>query len=381
MRSLPFLFATILLTIGFVLSGKAQDSISTFPFHLDSRLLVFEGKMNGVPTNFAFDTGAAMGMANSLSESKGRLDVKGKKIRLLDSNQQIQKVKTGLSEEFEIGGFRIEKVRSLVNDMNFLFCMDYFLLGQDVIKQLNWEIDFENKLIRVSKSPFPVDPSWTKLPIFYKGNRPFVTLAFEGQTFPDALVDFGYVQVMDFPDHLPQIQNFLSKKDSLGLSNPNISTAMGALGQKTFSSRSIWVDSLLIGGSLIARVPIDFEESSYPKLGLGFFNSLSQKTILNHSDMAYYLEMRPQAAFEESTHIGILYQDGKLVLTAKPEGMTEHDSKIAVGEEIKSINGFSAADFEGECSYFSWSNGQLSKPVEIEKLDGTKLFFPKVPLK
>lgn len=381
MRSFPFFFAAFLLTVGLILPGKAQNSVSTFPFHLDSRLLVFEGKMNGVPTNFAFDTGAAMGMANSLSESKGRLDVKGKKIRLRDSNQQIQKVKTGLSEEFEIGGFRIEKVRSLVNDMDFLFCMDYFLLGQDVIKQLNWEIDFENKLIRVSKTPFPVDPSWTKLPIFYQGNRPFVTLAFGGQTFPDALVDFGYVQVMDFPDHLPEIQSFLSKKDSLGLSNPNISTAMGALGQKTFSSRSIWVDSLTIGGSLIARVPIDFEESSYPKLGLGFFNSLSRKTILNHSDMAYYMEMRPQATFEESTQIGVLYQDGKLVLTAKPEGMTEHDSKIEVGEEIKSINGFSAADFEGECSYFSWSNGQLSKPVEIEKLDGTKLFFPKIPLK
>lgn len=381
MRFIPLLFSSVLLILGLSFPGKAQDSISTFPFHLDSRLLVFEGKMDGVPTRFAFDTGAAMGMANSLSESKGQLKVKGKKIRLRDSNLQIQKVKTGLSEEIEIGEFKIENVRSLLNDMDFLFCMDFYLLGQDVIKQLNWEIDFDRKLIRVSKAPFAVDPSWTKLPIHYQGNRPFVTLAFGNQTFPDALVDFGYVQVMDFPDHLPEIQAFLTKKDSLGLSNPNISTAMGALGQKTFSSRSIWVDSLTIGGSFIERVPIDFEESSYPKLGLGFFNGISRKTILNHSEMAYYLEMRPQATFEESTHIGVLYQDGKLTVTAKPVGVSEQDTKIVVGEEIKSINGFSAADFDGVCSYFFWSNGQVSKPVEIEKLDGTKLFFPKVPLK
>ena len=364
-----------------ILGANAQEPVSTFPFHLESSLLVFEGKMNGVPTQFAFDTGAAMGMANSLSEPGGKLKIKGKKITLRDSNNQLQKVPTGLTKELEIGGVKIEKVRSLVNDMDFLFCMDFFLLGQDVIKQLNWEIDFEKMQIRVSKAPFPTNPSWKKLPIQYKGGRPHVTLSLENLTLPDALVDFGYVRVMDFPDHLKEIQPYLSLKDSLGLSNPNISTSMGAVSQSTYPTRSIWVDSLRLGGELFPRVPVDFEESSYPKIGVGFFKALSTKTILNHSEMAYYLDLRKQPDFEETTHIGVMYQDGKLVLTSKPQGLTPQDALVEIGEEIKAINGFSAADFDGICSYFKWSISQKSKPVELVKMDGSKLLFENIPLK
>jgi hypothetical protein len=361
--------------------AHAQESVYSFPFHLESGLLVFEGKMNGVPTQFAFDTGAAMGMANSLSESSGKLKVKGKKITLRDSNNQVQKVPTGLTKEVEIGGVKIEKVRSLINDMDFLFCMDFFLLGQDVIKQLNWEIDFEKMQIRVSKAPFPTNPTWKKLPIQYKGGRPHVTLSFENLTLPDALVDFGYVRVMDFPDHLPEIQTFLSLKDSLGLSNPNISTSMGAVSQSTYPTRSIWVDSLQLGDEIFPRVPIDFEESSYPKIGVGFFEVFSTKTILNHSEMAYYLALRPKPEFEGTTHIGVMYQDGKLVLTSKPKGLTPQDALLEIGEEIKSINGLSANDFDGICSYFKWSVNQKSMPVELVKMDGTRLVFEKIPLK
>ncbi len=377
-------FKRLLLALLLGVSGFgaiAQESVYRFPFHLESSLLVFEGKMNGVPTQFAFDTGAAMGMANSQSEPTGKLKIKGKKITLRDSNNQLQKVPTGLTKELEIGGVKIQDVRSLINDMDYLYCMDFFLLGQDVIKQLNWEIDFETMQIRVSKAPFPTDPSWKKLPIQYKGNRPHVSLQFGNMTLPDALVDFGYVRVMDFPDHLPEIQPYLQLKDSLGLSNPNISTSMGAVSQSTYPTRSIWVDSLQLGGEVFARVPVDFEESSYPKVGVGFFEALSSKTILNHSEMAYYLVPRPSPKFKDTTHIGVMYQDGKLILTSKPEGLTPNDSKLKIGEEIKSINGFSARDFTGICNYFTWSNKQKDDAVELVKMDGTKLRFEKIPLK
>jgi hypothetical protein len=381
MGKLHWIIATFFFTSTLITQAAAQDTIYTFPFSLESKLLVFEGEMNGVKTDFAFDTGAAMGLANTHSEPLGRLKIKGKKIKLSDSNQQVKKVPTGVTDEFKIGGFTFSKVRSLVNDMTFLYCMDYFLLGSDIIKQLNWEIDFDRMQIRVSKSPFPVDPAWAKLPIHYAGNRPFVKLAFAGKTFPDALVDFGYVQVMDFPDHLPEIKDFLATKDSLGLSNPNISTAMGALGKKTFPTRSIWVDSLSLGRVIFDRVPVDFEESSYPKLGLGFFKSLSHKTILNHSENSYYLHKREGAEFATSNQVGVLYQDGKLILSAKPVGMTPNDTKIEIGEEIRSINGFSAADFSGMCSFFTWSVTQNTDQVTLVKLDGTSLTFPKIPLK
>ena len=361
-------------------SGLAQDSTSVFPFHLESNLLVFEGKMNGIPTWFAFDTGAGMGMANSLNKTQGKIKVKGKKLRLRDSNNQTLKVKTGLTEVLEIGQFQFQKVRSLLNDMEFLYCMDFYLLGQDVIKQLNWEIDFENQQITVSKSPFPVHPDWKSFPIEYIGNRPFVDLYFEQEKRPKALVDFGYVSVMDFPDHLPEIQDFLQKKDSLGQSNPNLSTSMGALGRKTFATKTIWVENLMLDSTAFPRVPVDFEEGSYPKVGLGFFKTLSRKTILNHSEMRYYLDLKSHPEFEGKTHIGVSYENGKLILNGKPDGLIPQDSQIDLGEEIKMLNGFSADDFEDKCSFLKWYLTQIGREIEIIKLDGTRLFFPKLPI-
>lgn len=381
MGKLHWIFATFFFTSTLISQAAAQDTVYTFPFSLESKLLVFEGEMNGVKTDFAFDTGAAMGLANTHSEPMGRLKIKGKKIKLRDSNQQIKKVPTGVTDEFKIGGFTFSKVRSLVNDMSFLYCMDYFLLGHDIIQQLNWEIDFDKNLIRVSESPFPVDTTWVKMPISPVSNRPFTELAFGGKSYDKALIDFGYTAIMDFPASDPEVQSFLAEKDSLGLSNPNISTAMGALGKKTFSSRSIVMDSVKIGGAVFTKVPIDFEESSSPKIGVGFFSTLTHKTILNHDQEAYFLDLKQAPKIPEHTHVTVMYESGKLILAGKPMGLTPDDAKIEAGEEIRSINGFTVADFEDECSFFSWSVSQNTDKVVLVKLDGTSLTFPKIPLK
>ncbi len=381
MGKLIWTITTVLLTSCLLTKVAAQDTIYTFPFSLESKLLVFEGEMNGVKTDFAFDTGAAMGLANTHSEPLGRLKIKGKKIKLRDSNREVKKVPTGLTDEFKIGGFTFSKVRSLVNDMAFLYCMDYYLLGHDLIQQLNWEIDFEKNLIRVSESPFPVDSTWVKMPISLLSNRPFTELAFGGKSHGKALIDFGYTSIMDFPGSDPGIQSFLAEKDSLGLSNPNISTSMGALGKKTFSTRSIVVDSVKIGESYFTDIPIDFEESSSPKIGVGFFSTLTEKTILNHDQNAYFLHLKPNPKIPEHTHVTVMFESGKLILAGKPVGLTPDDAKIETGEEIRSINGYTAGDFEDECSYFSWSIAEKSDKAVIVKMDGTSLIFPKIPLK
>jgi hypothetical protein len=382
-----FYFLLVYLSLGSFHAGFPQnlnestDSIFSFPFSLESKLLVFKGQMNGVETDFAFDTGASMGLANSLSEPSGKLKVKGKQIKMRDSNNEVKKVKTGVSDEIQIGGFTFSKVRSLVNDMTFLYCMDFYLLGSDVIRQLNWEIDFEKKIIHVSKSPFPVDSAWVKMPVKMVQNRPFTELSLGGSIYHEALIDFGYTSMMDFPASYPDIQNFLAEKDSLGLSNPNISTSMGALGKKTFTSRSIRMDSVKMGGSFFTDIQIDFEESSSPKIGVGFFSRLTHKTILNHDQNAYYLKLRGDHTISDQTHVTVMFEEGKLILAGKPVGLTPDDGKIEVGEEIRSINGFSAADFEDECSYFSWSINQKSDGVILVKMDGTSLTFPRIALK
>ncbi|WP_338223862.1 aspartyl protease family protein [Algoriphagus confluentis] len=361
--------------------GDPMDSVSTFPFHLENKLLVFTGKMNGIETQFAFDTGAGMGLANSLSKPTGRLKIKGKKIKMRDSNRQVKKVPTGLTDEIQIGNYRIEKVRSLVNDMTLLYCLDYYLLGSNVINQLNWEIDFDAMQIRVSARPFPVEEEDLTFKVTYAGNRPFAEMELLGKKYERILVDFGYIKVMDFDDQEEAVQNFLAQKDSLGLSNPQITTSMGALGSDTYSSRTIRVDSLKLGEKYLSGIPIDFEKTSGSKIGLGFFRALTTKTIINSTDSTYALRLRAEPEFEKSTHLGVFYSDGKLIVRGKPLGLTPNDGQLEIGEEILSIDGKKASDFPSECSFIEWSFSRTPKELEIVKLDGTRLIFPQIELR
>lgn len=381
-------FLLIYLVFGSFHTGFSQnliessDSIYSFPFSIESKLLVFKGQMNGVESDFAFDTGASMGLANSLSEPSGKLKVKGKQIKMRDSNNQVQKVKTGVSNEIRIGGFTFSKVRSLVNDMTYLYCMDYYLLGADVIRQLNWEIDFEKNIIHVSKKPFPISDSFFRLPVTFINNRPFVSTGFASGKFDRVLIDFGYTQVMDFPQDNAAVKPFLDLKDSLGLSNPNISSSMGALGLKTYETRTILVDSLLIGDRYFSQIPVDFEETSSSKIGLGFFTNLSKRTILNNSESTYYLDLKSEdPIFPDPSHINLQYREGKIVLVGKPLGMVPEDLQIEIGEQIAAVNGKKSEDFGDECEFIRYFHTGNFEQFELEKLTGEKLIFKRIPLK
>jgi len=374
----------VLLVFKSAETAKGQtisDSVYSLPFSIDAGLLVFKGQMNGVETDFAFDTGASIGLANSLAEPAERLKVKGKKIKMRDSNKQVAKVPTGLTKEIRIGGITFPKVRSLVNDMAYLYCMEYYLLGSDIIRQLNWEIDFENSVILFSKTPFSVENEWTTIPVYFFNKRPFVTVKFAGQEFKNVLIDTGYTQFFSFPAKNPSIQDFLSMKDSLGLSNPDISSSMGALSIQTDSTRTILIDSLQIGENYFGGIPVSFEPITGPKLGIGFFKTLGSSLIINNSEATYHLRMRKEVKFKDPIQVGVHYQEGKLVLMSKSIGAVPEDALLNIGEEIEAVNGRRAEDFVDACDFIRWSFTNKPKTMTILKLDGTSLVFNPIKLK
>lgn len=383
MKITPPIFLITWISFIFLSPVSAQDnqSVYAFPFHMDYRWIVFEGLMNGVQTDFVFDTGTSLGMANSLSESKGRITTTGKKMKILDVNNEVKNVDLGKSDVIQIGGFQFKNVISLINDMDLMYCKDTYLLGSDIISQLNWEIDFEKQVIKVSKKPFPIQDSDLVFKVGYLDQRPFTSLqimdlAYERLT----LIDFGYTGVLDIPSVNKNIQSFLTEKERKGLSNPFFRYASGALGSNSFPSTTIWMDSLRLGQNYLPKIPVDFEDKTKTKIGLEFFKTLSSKTIINNSKSTYALQLREHPEFEKSNGIAVSFEDGKFFLKGKPIGLTPQDSLIEVEEEILSINGFKAADFENNCQFLDWYISLRPLDIQITKLDGTQLIFPKIVL-
>lgn len=273
-----------------------------------------------------------------------------------DSNSQISKVPTGVTEEIRLGEISFIKVRSLVNDMEYLYWLDYYLLGSDIIGKLNWEIDFENMVIRFSLVPFPVESSFMSFPGTYFNNRPFVTVNLTGKEFENVLIDTGYSQIFSYPANSSSIQGFISEMDSLCLSNPNIRSPMGALSVSTVHVKTILVDSLKIGTHHLNDIPVDFEPSSVPKLGLRFFRTLGSRLIINNSESSYHKHLKPEGVeFQDPIQIGVQFQSGKLILKSKSIGAVTEDELIEIGEEINSVNGRTSASFLDACEFIKWS--------------------------
>ena len=75
------------------INTNAQETkIDTIPFSLDKKLIVFKGKINGQEIDFAFDTGAQSGVANTKNVEKAAIKTLGKGTKIKDSNQVLKKV-------------------------------------------------------------------------------------------------------------------------------------------------------------------------------------------------------------------------------------------------------------------------------------------------
>jgi hypothetical protein len=376
---LPFIITLLSFISLSPVFGQENQDVNSFPFRMEFRWIVFRGLMNGVETDFVFDTGTNLGMANSLSESSNRISATGKTMKILDANNEVKNVNLGKTDLIQIGGFEFKNVISLINDMDLLYCMDAYLLGSDIIGQLNWEIDFEKEIIRVSKKPFPVQDDDLVFRIGYLDERPFTSLQIRNLAYDRlTLVDFGYTGVLDISIDHKNISLFLAEKEKTGDANYFYRYASGALGSTSFPSTTILMDSIRLDQFYLPKIPVDFEEKTKSKIGIGFFKAVSSKIIINNSKAIIALKPKERPDFDQSNGIAVSLEEGRFLLRGKPNGRSPQDSLIDLNEEILSINGFKATDFEDKCQFLDWYVSQMPFEIQITKLDGTQLIFPKI---
>lgn len=379
--------STVLLALFFFafyeisLANSFNDSIFSAPFHMDARLLVFKGKMNGREVNFAFDTGAAQGLAGSNIQEKGAISKKGKKLTMQDANKNKKKVRTAITEIVELGPLEIRNVSSLLVDMPYLVCHDYYLLGSNLIRQLNWQIDFENKMIYASKSPFPVDESWQSFDVIYRNNRPYLDFSFDSLEYQNILVDFGFAGTVDLDNKKSIVQDFLKQKNIEAKDNPSISMSVGAISQQIAPAFTIIIDSLKIGNHVYTQIPLNFEYPTTEKIGVSFFSTLTSQTVINNSESTYYLKLKNEIpSFRAPNHLSFSFEKGKFLISGKSLGLSPEDALIEIGEEVALVNGISSMDFEDNCQFIRWYYGLNFDQVTITKLNGQEVIFTRIPL-
>ncbi|MES2853111.1 MAG: retropepsin-like aspartic protease [Bacteroidota bacterium] len=373
----------LLLSVLFLISflSKAQSvKIDTIPFTTTSSLLVFKGQINGVKTDFVLDTGAAIGVITAEKANSANIKITGKK-NITDSNENVNSMSEAMIETVTIGSFEIKNIKSVVYDMPFLACNNYYLLGANAINKLNWKIDFEKKLLYVSKSTFEYSDEMLEMPINYKNNRHFTTFNIHETEFKNCLVDLGYNDFFEVSEKEPFFKKLKQENQDAIISGSRLTMSLSNMEINKYETLSF--DNLMIGNTRFDDLKIEIRANIENKIGLKFFSQLSSIMILNNDNSKYYLKLSNKPiSLQMSFDADCFLKNGKLIIVGKNNNSESSAKELATEEEIKSINGLTAIDFKDECDFLLWRIENLKKDsYEIEKLNGQKIIIKKQVLK
>ncbi len=359
---------------------NAQDtSFYEIPFTLNKQLLVFKGKLNNIDTDFAFDTGASIGVSNTKNEENNGVVKQNKEIIAEDARQNTIKLTTALTKKLSIGGFDFENVVSSFIDMELLHCMNLYLLGSNIINQLNWEIDFNTKMLRVSKNPFRTNSSMKSFKVYYKSNIPRVSININGKNYTDVIVDFGYNGSIEIPKLNKKLSKILLNKYEKNEVEKKLSSAfvLGGL-SNSYLEEIVCLDSLNLGDNSYKNVLVGFMENTDFKIGLKFFLNNANKVIINNSTGTYHLETRANPLTASSFPMSVILKDDKFIVNSVRLYSDPNANLFKMNEELKSINGKIPNDFKNRCDYLNWYYTSNLQKLIIEKLDGNKIELQKI---
>jgi hypothetical protein len=363
------------------LFSQAQAvKIDTIPFTTKSTLLAFKGKINGIETDFALDTGAFMGVITTSKANITKIKITGN-TKVTDSNDAKNKMQEATIESLHIGSFEQKNVKSVVYDMPILACNDFYLLGGNAINTLNWKIDFEKNVLYVSKTPFEHSSEMLEMPITYKNNRHFTNFIINNTKFKDCLVDFGYTGFFEVSNKNPIFKKMMQENQDRVIAGSKIAMSLSTMKINNYYAFSF--DNLVIDHKKFNDLKIEIRENTSDKIGLKFFSQLSSMLIMNNTESKYYIKTSDKpVSLKITADAECMLKNGKLIVACKNVNTESSAKELEKDEEIKSINGMKSGDFKGECDFILWKI-ETSKNDEfvIEKLNGQKVTIKKQVLK
>ncbi|WP_412467153.1 retropepsin-like aspartic protease [Pedobacter sp. KLB.chiD] len=372
----------LLIALAFCIAkeGTAQNhEIDSLTFSTAKGLLIFEGYLNDVKTNFAFDTGAAMGVLNSKNVSDSDITRKGS-TKINDSQRNSAKLDLAKINNLKIGTHSLQNITSVVADMPFLYCNTAYLLGGDVINKLNWKFDFKKNRVYISKTPFAPENDMQEMPVKIIGKRHFSPLVVQGTVIDNVLIDFGFAgnctmdlkfsstkEIMSkiLPENI-----YASKSSSMGLNSISVG--------KTTSS--FFLDSVIFGGVVVNNFKVNAMNDTQNKIGLLFLKMSFNQMILNNTELKYWLQPSHVAPQKQTTFdAGFYLNDKNKIEVVSLNGAAIHTAQsLNIGQTIKELNGRSAESFADKCAFLNWYAEQVKKEefaVVTEK--GEKLIIRK----
>lgn len=362
MKKLLFLLCLI-FCVQFINAQKFQDTI---PFRDDLGLIIIPISFNGVEKEFAFDTGADVTIAYGWA--KETLKPTKRRIVIRSSSDRSSRWRYYKSGKINLGSRKISGHRILNAPKNEIFTCHKIdgILGTDIIKMLNWKIDYKNKiLIMYPSNHFPNDiKNMHELSFYFNKRRPSVFLT-KGENRFKFLLDTG-------------------AGGSSNISNKDYSlTGLEKLPQIDMFSGSFDVNGIFT--STQPKV-IQFPETTSNKVKISpiiYYNDLKSSKIGNKlwRDRSLFMSLKNNKLLVSSSTVkqswsryscSVSFQKGKMRIMSIRKDSEIWKAGARQGDEVLQYNGKVFTDFCGLDTY-QRKTMKTGKPITITLVNGKKL--------
>ena len=335
MRARFLLFMILLCTQG-LFAQKFQDTI---PFRNDLGLIIIPVSFNGVEKQFAFDTGAEYSVAYDWA--KDELKSTKKSLTVVSSSGLRSKMRFYKSGDITLGSRKITGHRILNTAKNAIFSCHQVdgILGVDIIKELNWHIDFKRKLLIMYPSNYvPSKVNTMHLLSFeFTDNHPYVYLQRKNSRFR-FLLDTGAGK----SSNISQQDYKLTNIDEF----PQIEVNSG---------------NFDVNGVFTTTTPkvFQFPESTSKNVTLApviYYNNLKSTKIGNYlwADLSLFLSLQKDKLYVSSSGIRqdydyhscyVSYYNGAMRIMSIVKGSEVWNLGVRQGDEVLRYNEKQFSDF------------------------------------
>ncbi|HNF49043.1 MAG TPA: hypothetical protein PKO18_07920 [Chitinophagales bacterium] len=385
--------ATWLLTLLFIFStqhGKSNNPRQFISFNDTLKLkfwndfILIPIKTDSLESYLIFDNGASISALDSIWLSKtGVADANNMHVKITDANSKSMYNKLHKTQ-LQIGSFHFRDMSVIEIKVNHLLtgCQVPFagLLGADIINQLNWNFNFDDSTLVISKIPFK--QSGTVISYYtYLNNLHYTEIQFYGNKKARANIDFGYSnETILFPN--TYLSAFSGKKAVIKYGQTGISLS----GLDDFDSTFILPNNKC---SISGKLLIDsssFEFSANEKeirIGNPVFRKFN--IILNTTTQEYILSARKLPYHRQSLFYGIslywMYGKCRIINILTNESIKIND--LHIDDEIIKINKQNVSDFMDNCALYQLLkiSQNAGKSIEITLANGKSVLLQPMPLR
>lgn len=350
-----------------------KEFYAQFPFEVKMGLIVVKAKINGSDEEyeFIFDTGAYMTLISLDLAKKLNLNQKGNTL-VFDSQKNKKFMKLATLDTVQMGEVKfINKGTNIypIPENSYLKCIAKDgIIGANIIRDCNWDIDFANHIITISNKELkPDNEAGIKFRKTYSG-KPYTTVDVAGNKITNVLIDMGSNGGFDIKKrHVNteytsiQKNTFVKKYDG---------TSQGIWGSSYDTAYSTYFDTAYIGKNqeaMFTQFPVRVRENTSTKIGLEALGDY--RIYLNYSNRTLYFKRQYQdtaKAVEEGFGVIFNLADSNVFIGSIYDGSPAMEAGLKVGDQVTEVNGcIPNTNFGDVCGFIDWMRGVLYSEKEL----------------